>query len=323
MSKPICNKAFDFSYVLKKAAQIEKVITKDLGKRGIKKLLQENQGDLAGLALSIAQSNSPRILIITGFFIPYGDRPAAETDGPIGAALLFLFFKELGIPCYLLTDNLCKKALAAVLQVCGGSEYLITLSKNDFQQTEIASLWNKLNRKILGGFSHLISIERPAKGIDGEYYNMRGKSISQYVVPLDELFQYAAKRGVISAAIGDGGNEIGMGKIKRQTIVANLNYGEIIASTVSCRYLIVSGVSNWGAMGLIVMLGSLRSDMVLAAAKIFTKARHLSLLSAAVAKGGAIDGVTYRQALTVDGLELQKQEEVIVQLIAILPKNFY
>ncbi len=46
-----------------------------------------------------------RIGLITGFFVPGGDPPAAETDGPAGAALLALGFIRAGLTCRLATDT--------------------------------------------------------------------------------------------------------------------------------------------------------------------------------------------------------------------------
>src|SRR5579872_2223568 len=50
--------------------------------------------------------------------------------------------------------------------------------------------------------------------------------------------------------IGDGGNEIGMGKIPHETIIKNITNGDLIHCRVPTDYLIVAGVSNWGAYAL-------------------------------------------------------------------------
>ena len=51
----------------------------------------------------------------------------------------------------------------------------------------------------------------------------------------------------VTIGIGDGGNEIGMGKIPHETIVKNIPNGDLIHCRVPTDHLIVAGVSNWGA----------------------------------------------------------------------------
>src|SRR6185437_8417948 len=51
----------------------------------------------------------------------------------------------------------------------------------------------------------------------------------------------------VSHAIGDGGNEIGIGKLPAGLIGRTVPNGDRIACITSCDDLIVAGVSNWGA----------------------------------------------------------------------------
>ena len=51
--------------------------------------------------------------------------------------------------------------------------------------------------------------------------------------------------------IGDGGNEIGMGKVHDRVIQA-IPKGEIIACKTSCDYLITCGLCDWGGYALAV-----------------------------------------------------------------------
>jgi hypothetical protein len=64
----------------------------------------------------------------------------------------------------------------------------------------------------------------------------------------------AAKDDRISTtSIGDGGNELGMGKVKNE-VEKYVEHGEQIACVVSCDYLITAGVSNWGGYAIAVGL---------------------------------------------------------------------
>jgi hypothetical protein len=56
-------------------------------------------------ARSLAEHSSPHVAIITGFFMPYGNLPADETDGPIGCAQLAAGLHRVGIPVIIVTDS--------------------------------------------------------------------------------------------------------------------------------------------------------------------------------------------------------------------------
>lgn len=62
----------------------------------------------------------------------------------------------------------------------------------------------------------------------------------------------------MTIGIGDGGNELGMGKVYDK-VVEGVTYGKSIASSVSCDYLITCGVSNWGGFAVGVGLYVLSS----------------------------------------------------------------
>ncbi len=51
-----------------------------------------------------------------------------------------------------------------------------------------------------------------------------------------------------SIGIGDGGNEVGMGKIYDRIITSNIQNASDIACIVPSDHLIVASVSNWGEL---------------------------------------------------------------------------
>jgi len=148
------------------------------------------------------------------------------------------------------------------------------------------------------GVTHAIAIERCGISPDGRPRNMRGVDVSPWTAPLDDLFTSGswAKIGV-----GDGGNEIGMGKLPAGLIAASVPNGEKIACVTGCDHLVVAGVSNWGAYGLMAALAVLHETWSPIIAKFLTAERDLAVTRAIVAKTGAVDGVTARNEATVDG----------------------
>ena len=69
------------------------------------------------------------------------------------------------------------------------------------------------------------------------------------------FFVFSAKKSgkITTIGIGDGGNEIGMGKVHQQ-VIEHIQNGQNIASTVATDHLVTAGVSNWGGSALVAAL---------------------------------------------------------------------
>jgi len=283
-------------------ASIENLIARDPGRRNVFGLLVADQLRLAAQSLRLAK----RVAIVSGFFIP--DAGAGETDGPPGAKVLGNALHKLGVAVDYVTDALNAPLFHAIGldprilpkvgsagapaapsrgRLAGGLEYL-----NDTCPT------------------HLLAIERLGRGPDGRYRNARGTDITATTAPLDELFLEAGRRGITTIGIGDGGNEIGMGKVFVDVLdTANAamaaeharDTGTPIsyATTISTDFCVAAGVSNWGAYGLAGALSVLVGQDLLPSAD--EAAADIECL---VRDGGAVDGITRRRESTVDGLAL-------------------
>ncbi|XP_052594742.1 D-glutamate cyclase, mitochondrial isoform X3 [Peromyscus californicus insignis] len=108
-------------------------------------------------------------------------------------------------------------------------------------------------------FDHLVAIERAGRAADGNYYNARKMNIKHLVDPIDDLFLAAQKiPGISSTGVGDGGNELGMGKVK-EAVKKYIRNGDVIACDVEADFAIIAGVSNWGGYALACALYILNS----------------------------------------------------------------
>jgi len=145
----------------------------------------------------------------------------------------------------------------------------------------------------------IISIERPGQAADGGYYNMRGESISENTACFDTFMNLSECPTI---AIGDGGNEIGMGNI-----TAALQELDIVPAATTCDELIIADVSNWGAYGIISFLSVWHDRDLLAEIVPLDILRYISEL-------GSVDGVTRINQLTEDGLESSEGESVLLEL---------
>jgi len=133
---------------------------------------------------------------------------------------------------------------------------------------------------------------------------MRGESVAAWNAPIDELFVVATALRPATIGIGDGGNEIGMGKVR--TRLAGLDALRArIATVVPVDHLVVAGVSNWGGYGIVAALGRLTGLDLLRTPEIERR-----LIEACVA-AGACDGVTRRREPTVDSLASETHAAVV------------
>jgi len=154
--------------------------------------------------------------------------------------------------------------------------------------------------------SHLVAIERPGRAADGDYYNARGGSVAALHAPLDVLFR-RREAGRVTVGVGDGGNEIGMGRV-RARVARDIAHGGTIASVVRTDYLIVGGTSNWGAWGLTAHLGLATGQDLL-----HTPEEEARLTQAMVAAGG-VDGLTGEATPSVDSLPLAFHQHMLATL---------
>jgi hypothetical protein len=129
---------------------------------------------------------------------------------------------------------------------------------------------------------------------------MRGLNMSAWNAPLHALFDAGPWSTV---AIGDGGNEIGMGSVPHALIARHIDNGTAIACATPAQHLIVAGVSNWGCYALIGALAVLRADWRVGLLGVLDEKLDAAILEAMVRDGPAVDGLTRLRALTVDGLE--------------------
>ena len=269
------------------ATMVDHLMALDPGARGIAAFFVPGGATAAAQALR----KSRRVLLTTGFAVGPG---LPETDGPPGTACLGRALRALGADVTYVTDAVAVPPLQAALKVLGEPAGVETFhvahgAAGDAPETA---------RRILSEHrpTHLIAIERPGRARDGHYRSARGRSLTEWNGPLDELFLVAPAR-VVTIGVGDGGNEIGMGAVRARVARAGGVFPRI-ASVVAVKHLVVAGVSNWGAYGIVAELGRLTGRQLL-----HTVEEEQAMVQACV-DAGAVDGLTHRSEPTVDGLPL-------------------
>ncbi|MCL6417503.1 DUF4392 domain-containing protein [Aestuariirhabdus sp. Z084] len=252
--------------------------------RGMKQVQPALEPGYCLRAAKVLRDCRGTILIGTGF--PVVD--TFETDGPVGALALYHSLEALGAEPIIVCGAPISRALAAKYRV-----HEIRVGDHDERELEA--------KLALGYFQPeaIISIERPGMASDGGYYNMRGESISERTACFDT---FLLDSDCPTIAIGDGGNEIGMGNVSEA-----LRALDIVPAATGCDELIVADVSNWGAYGIIAFLSRWSGVDLLAMIKPVQILQYLSAL-------GSVDGVTRVNELTEDGLVVDEGEALLLQL---------
>ena len=270
----------------------------DPGGRGIDAFFVRGGATAAARALR----KSRRVLLTTGFAVGPG---LPETDGPPGAACLGRALRLLGAEVTYVTDAVTVPPLQAALKVLGEPAaveiFQVAHARADGAAPGRApgrGAARETARRLLGEYrpTHLVAVERPGRARDGHYRSARGRSLTEWNGALDELFLAAPAR-VVTVGVGDGGNEVGMGTVRARVARAGGVFPRI-ASVVKVKHLVVAGVSNWGAYGIVAELGRLAGRPLL-----HTAEEEQALVQACV-DAGAVDGLTHRREPTVDGLPL-------------------
>lgn len=280
---------------------IERLIQEDVG-RNIFSLAEAARGGLFGAASMLAEAPRLSLGIITGFFVPGAVPPAAETDGPVGAAMLAVGLRRVGVPVRMATDAPCAAACAAALRGADLHDVPLDVVALGCSNDDMIATWRA------AGVTHALAIERCGRGADGRPHNMRGEDIGVHVALLDDLFLAGPWE---TLAVGDGGNEVGMGSLPAGVIAGNIANGAAIACTTPAKHLIVAGVSNWGAYGLLGAMALLRGEWREGLVGALDGALDRKILQATVRNGPAVDGTTRIYGDTVDGLAVEAHSRKI------------
>jgi len=232
-------------------------------------------------------------VITVGFYILSAQAP--ETDGPPGAIALARALEHLGFEVIFVTD---RYAMPLLSLDSGQKSPVIEFPITDHaaSQSFARNLLAELKPAII------IAIERCGFSASQRYLSMRGRDISDFTAKVDYLFLDQEN----TIGIGDGGNEIGMGKLASQ-IKAVPGLPDDPAVTQTSK-LIISTTSNWGAYGLVAALSRLCQQDLLPSVE-----WERELLQELVARG-AVDGISGEKKCTVDTFTVEQHALALTQL---------
>ena len=194
------------------------------------------------------------VYILSGFVLPPWNK--AETDGIVSAVLLARALeKGLGAKPVIVCPEECRKAVQEMAKCAACAPELVIFTKDAEKAPEQA---DRLIEAIPP--AAVVSIECPGCNGAGVYHNATGVDVSAIEAKQDALFEKLQKKGILNIAIGDLGNEIGMGAIE-QTLHTYIPKGETIGVYTKTDNLITATVSDWGCYAMIAAMAFLLEDL--------------------------------------------------------------
>lgn len=328
--------------VVARLAAIDRLVSIDLPRRGvidtIAPLARAHFGrPLAGLAAELlVQRTRPGeiVLIATGWLDrPHVSTRIAESDGPPGAAALAKALHDgLGLIPFLLVEAELVETMTEIVHAAGlrclspdeameahrsasalHAAAVIALPKDWVAAEEAAEVL--LGRYPIGAF---IAIEKGGMNEKGRIHTSRGADTTTSTSKADAVLAACTSKGIVTVGIGDGGNEIGMGTIRRE-LAPVLRFGQdcgcpcgggVVPSNPT-EALVPAAVSNWGAYAIVAALAILldRRDLL------HRPATETALLEAC-RRSGLIDGASGYTTASADGLDGKLHRRMVTLLQA-------
>ena len=300
--------------------------------RHVEKLYVEGrlQGSLERAATALFDGTIKHALVVSGFYVLHdhleGATGSCETDGPPGALAVVRALCARGVQTSLYCDAHNGPVLRAgfdamiayyattrpavadrlrshcrCVDVPDGVDHLEAL------KGALEKAW-----EAAGEVDALVAVER----LSEPYRNIRGNDLAAHTEPVDVLWPHVdgtscgdarRKAGIredaVSVGIGDGGNEVGLGRVAQLDAVASLSPGEdfcalgVNGALRACDHPLVATVSNWGGSALEAAAHALFP----AALDDLEEGVERAVLEA-ICAAGSVDGKYVERPLSVDGM---------------------
>ncbi|CAM9585279.1 unnamed protein product [Chrysoparadoxa australica] len=199
--------------------------------RGTSQLCDGLEDELARAAEALAGGEKKIVIIMTGFPCLLDHEPPTETDGPPGAVAIARACIAFGHHVTIITDEVNEEVVMAAVAGAGLPGSALSLESfpaNPNWDATAATALAKLGERA----GAVVAIERAGPGADGLYYTMKKRDMSDITAPLEDLLK-AAGKDTATIGIGDGGNEVGMGKVYDKVVASEIPHAADIACTIS------------------------------------------------------------------------------------------
>lgn len=248
------------------ADNIDRVMNIEMRRRGLPRgnkwpmfqMARDAEGGPLCLAAARVLDRPPcRVLILTGAAVP-DHMPVGENDGPIGTAVLAKALRAIGHVVDVLTDPVCALPVEGLGKFLGIEIGMVLIGLDD----------KPLQERMVAEHDVVVTVERLGGNVNGFLHGVNGVRRDQHRANLDQVIAGARSAGKPTLGIGDGGNEIGFGKIydRISTELAEHAFKDVtpcgggVFSTVATDVLLVANSSNIGAYAVTAGLALLRAD---------------------------------------------------------------
>lgn len=276
--------------------------------------------DTATSTDTTSATTGAHVVILSGFPCCVTQNPPTETDGPPGTFAIAFAAVGLGHKVTVVTDKCNHDVFRAAMKeqeetTTTGTAKLNLVAFPD-EQNMSPTDYQDLKQLALSA-DLVIACERAGPAADGQCYTMRGINMNEkgLIAPLHQIVEFARENNKKFIAIGDGGNEMGMGKVI-ESIHKHIPKGEMIGAVTVADHLVAASVSNWGGYALAAAAALVRcndddgiDDEDKGRTKwveqcVPTEIDEVALLERCV-KAGCRDGVSGEMEATVDGMPLE------------------
>lgn len=262
-------------------------------------------------------------------WMPYG-----ETDGPLGAVALgrAITFGLRATPIFI-GEGRNMPPLEATIRSAGllmspkewiearpGTGVTSTIAfpedDDDAQRmaTQLLDEWQP---------TAVIAVEKLGPNAKGVIHSARGTNWTDDHAKVHHLFDVASARGIATVGVGDGGNEIGFGRIYNETREIAPFAAECqcpckdgMATVTGADVLVVAAISNWGAYGVAGCLAYLKGDV-----DVLHDEATESRMLVSCAEAGGMEGLYSLTIPMVDGTSARAQTAFIAMLREIVANN--
>jgi hypothetical protein len=268
--------------------RLDQLVNIDMGERGVEHLFEAaralQRGSLVGAAADalMAVPEGGTVILTTGSVSrAWITTELGENDGPSGAAAIArALVMARNATCVMLCEETLLDAIRNTCQAAGLFPVTLeqaAIARQDKSLATIVMLPYAINdesgkaqaTQMLDELKPdlLFSTERVGRNEFGVYHSMKGIDYGMGRARVDLLFDAALERGIPVIAVGDGGNEIGMGKVADH-VKDHVPFGDAcqcgcgggIGAVTSCDVLVTAACSNWGCTAIAAAMAARAGD---------------------------------------------------------------
>lgn len=299
--------------------RLDSIVSLDLGGRGVEQLYaaaRERQGGALVGAAADALAAIPQkanVFVTTGSVSrAWISSSIGENDGPAGlAAVVRALALAKQALCITFVEETLIKTTSAIL-TCAGLTVLpyeqAKIARDDGSLAVVCvepfpldeATARAVSKSVIDTYRPALffSTERVGRNVDGIYCSMRGIDYGMGRARIDFLFDEAIAQKIPTVAVGDGGNEIGMGVVS-EAVQQYVKFGDKrpdgsagIGAVTGTDVLVTAACSNWGCYAIAGALAARMSWPALA---------HSPALEAALLRRGVEVGLINSVANVIDG----------------------